>query len=140
VEARAIAIYRVAGPLVLGIFVLYGLVALGLVPDPITWRVPEWLSTLFAVVIMTLALGAPVVLVLSLSWGLALRRRPRVAAPLWLLASAVGLLLASALLSEALSGPVAEAIQAFCLVLTLCAALWATWVGWDRGRGHPPDR
>lgn len=131
VEARVIALYRVVGPLILAVFVLYGLVALGVVPDPITWRLPEWLDTLSAIAIMTLALGAPVVLVLSLTWGYVLRRRSRVAAPLWLVACAGGLFLASALLPAALSGGLGESVPALGLALFLGAAAWATWIGWE---------
>lgn len=132
-ERRVLALYRTAGPLVLGVFLLYGLVGLGLIPDPIYWRVPDGLGTLAVIVLSALALGAPVLLLLSLLWGYRLRRRPAVALPLWLLAATFAVLLASALLVPTTgAADAAEPLQMLGLALLFAAAVWATWIGYGR--------
>jgi hypothetical protein len=131
---RTLAFYRFAGPAVLLVYAWYGLVALGLVTEPLEGNVPGWLYTLYVLVTIGAAVAAPVLFVIATIGGLATSSDWRFAAPLWLFSVAAGLFLATALVLPDLPRGEQAEVWRVASALLLASAASATVVGYRARR------
>lgn len=131
---RTLAVYRVAGPLVLAVCLYYALAAVGLLPAAPGSSSPGWLGTAFLLLGMGIAAITPLLFFISTVGGLATAADWRFAAPLWCFSASSGLFLVTAFMGRGLTHEDRVQIWLVASIMFCLSAAWATVVGYSRKR------
>ena len=129
---RALKVYRVAGPVVLGYFALSMLSSSGAFGSLTSDDVPHWILVIYSLLTFGVALATPVVFVLSSVGGLSAKSDWRFAVPLWLCSFATGLFLVTVFMVSQLTLEDQAQVWTTAKLLLLVSAAWATVVGYHR--------